>query len=306
MCTTELNMSLFTLLLLIVTSFAHTNPVVIESEVSSNRVSILFDRDIDTTVNACSVVEIYPSLFGYWEWQNNRELNFVGDSSISDTAVYVLNINTELKDAGGNAVGPTGFIFTGSKSISYTVRRSPLQWEDVSSWDVEADWRSGLRIFTIKPQIHSSRRFVMDVVFCWEHSYNGALRQDPGLFKYPHFITSASNEYKAAVNASGALYLIDMIYGQQYRRFIFLENLLYHALDVSDNGEVIIALSAGKGDTTNVVYLLSPAGEIMWAKEFLAQNHRDMVTDLRFMKAIDKFLIYFSGKIYCFKMQRVE
>ncbi|MGB7054755.1 MAG: hypothetical protein WBE28_05500, partial [bacterium] len=296
----------FTLLLLIVTNFAHANPVVIESEVSSNRVSILFDRDIDTTVNVCSVVEIYPSLFGYWEWQNNRELNFVGDSSISDTAVYVLNINSELKDTDGNTVGPTGFIFTGSRSISYTVRRSPLQWEDVSSWDVEADWRSGPRIYTIKPQIHSSRRSVMGVVFCWEHLYNGALRQDHGLFKYPHFTTSASKKYRAAVDASGTLYLVDMTYGQQYRRFIFPENILYHALDVSDKGEVIIALSASKVDTMSVIYLLNRAGEILWAKEFSAHNHSNIKTDLCFMNTADKFLIYTSGKIYCFKIQRVE
>jgi hypothetical protein len=277
-----------------------------EVEVDSNYVSILFDSDIDTTVSVYSTMEIYPDLSGYWKWHNNRQLNFIGHSFIPDTAVYVVNINAELKDTKNIAVGPTGFIFTGSKTISYVSRRSPLQWEDVSSWDVEADWRYGPRIYTIKPQIYSSYRSVVDVLFCWQHLYDGVLRQDHRSFKYPCFTTSASRKYKAAVDSIGSLYLIDVIYGAQYRRLVFPEHLFYRAVDVSDKGEVLIALSASEADTRSVVYLISPAGEILWAKDFLAQNHRNMMTDLRFINAIDKFLIYISGKIYCFKMHRKE
>ena len=288
------------------TILSQTNPVVIKVEAQSNRVSIAFNRDIDTSVNVYSAINIYPGLFGCWKWRNNRELDFIGDSFIPDTTVYVLNINSELKDISGKAVGPTGFIFTASRSISYNIRSLPPQWENVASWDVEIDWRSGLRVYTIKPKIHPSYKSVMDVVFCWNHIYDGTLRKNYVSPLYPHFITSASQKYKAAVDSSGALYLIDRIYGQQCRWFIFSKNQFYRTLDVSDKGEVLIALSTGKSDTMSEIYLLSPAGEILWNKKFFMRDHNDMMIDLSFINTADKFVVYIDGRVYCFKIQRVE
>lgn len=290
-----------------ITILSQTNPAVIKAEAQSNLVSIAFDRDIDTCVNVYSAITIYPGLFGCWKWRNNRELDFISDSFIPDTTVYVLNINSELKDISGNAVGPTGFIFTASKSISYNFRRVPPQWEgNLGSPDVEIDWGSGLKLYTIKSRIHSLYKSVIAVVFCWDHIYNGTLRTNYASPIYPHFITSASHIYKAAVDPSGALYLINRPHRQQYRWFIFPENQFYHALDVSNKGEVLIAISTSKADTMSEIYLLSPAAEIIWTKKFCMHNHNDMIIDLSFINTVDKFVLHIDGRVYCFKMQRVE
>ena len=286
---------------------SQTNPVAMKAEAQDNRVSITFNRDIDTCVNVFSAINLYPGLWGYWKWRNSRVLDFVSDSIIPDTIVYVLNINSELKDMNGNAVGPTGSIFTAPKSISYDIRRVPLEWEgDLGSPDVEIDWRSGLKVYTLKPKFGRSYKSVTDVVFCWDHIYTGTLRIDHASPIYPHFITSASQIYKAAVDASGALYLINRPYGHQYRWLIFPDNQFYHALDVSNKGEILVALSPSKDDTTCMIYLLSPAAEIIWIKKFCMRNRKTMMIDLSFVNTADRFVIHIDGRIYCFKMQRIE
>lgn len=281
-----------------------TNSAVEKIEAQDNRISIIFSVDIDTTTNVYSAISIFPGLFGFWRWCNNRELMFISDSLIPDTTVYILTISPELKDISGHSVGNGNAVFTVSKTISYTVKKLPLQWEAVAQWDVETDWIHGPKVYAIKPKIHASYQPVRDIVFCWEHIYRGPLRKNYGINSYPYFVSSTRQNYKAAVDSNGALYLIDKLYGLRYRWFIFSKNQLYRALDVSDEGEVLIALSSNDADTATTIYLIDPTGEIIWTKNFFMDNDNNRIFDLLFISNLDKFLIYNDGKVYCFKLIR--
>lgn len=281
-----------------------TNSAVEKVEAQDNHISIIFNVDVDTTTNVYSAISIFPDLFGYWRWRNNRELVFISDSLIPDTTVYILTISPELKDISSNVVGNVDLVFTVLKSISYTVQKIPLQWETVTQWDVETDWIHGPKVYTIKPKLHSSYQLVTGIVFCWDHIYHGPLRRDYAIHNYPYFVSSTRQNYKTAVDSNGALYLIDKLYGLRYRWFIFPENQLYRALDVSDKGEVLIALSSNVADTTTTIYLIDPAGKIIWTKIFFMYNDNNRIFDLCFINNLDKFLIYNDGKVYCFKLMR--
>lgn len=281
-----------------------TNSAVEKIEAQDNHISIIFNVDIDTTTNIYSAISIFPGLFGFWRWCNNRELVFISDSLIPDTTAYILTISPELKDISGNSVGNGNVVFTVLKSIYYTVKKIPLQWETVTQWDVETDWTHGPKVYTIKPKLHASYQPVTGIVFCWEHIYHGPLKKDYAIHNYPYFVSSTRQNYKAAVDSNGALYLIDKLYGLRYRWFIFSKNQLYRALDVSDKGEVLIALSSNVADTTTTIYLIDPTGEIIWTKKFFMDNDNNRIFALRFINDLDKFLIYNDGKVYCFKLAR--
>lgn len=281
-----------------------TNSAVEEIEAQDNHISIIFNADIDTTTNIYSKIGIFPGLFGFWRWRNNRELIFISDSLIPDTTVYILTISHELKDISGNAVGDVNFIFTVLKSMSYTVQKIPFHWEDVTQWDVENDWIHGPKVYTVKPKLRPFYRSIVEIVPCWEYIYHGSLSKNKRIYTYPHYVSSNRGTYKAAVDSNGALYLLDNVYGLRYRWFIFPENQFYRALDISDQGEVLVALSSNEADTTTTIYLINPAGEIVWVKKFFTRNDNDRTFDLCFISHLNKFLICSNGKAYCFKMVR--
>ncbi len=132
--------------------------------------------------------------------------------------------------------------------------------------------------------------------------YHGSLTSNKKIYTYPHYVSSSQRRYKAAVDSNGALYLLDNVYGLCYCWFIFLKNQYYRALDVSDKGEVLIALSTNPADTTTKVHLISPAGDVIWTKFFCV--HDDKIFDLCFINNLDKFLTCSNKKLYCFKMVR--
>jgi len=267
-----------------------------------NYISVLFDIPVDTTINIYSAIKIFPILSGQWQWNSLYELLFIPDSSIPDTTVYILRIPPILKDSAGNSIGNLDLLFTVSKPISYRVQQVPLEWEKVNQWDVETDWSSGPKVYNLKPKIHPSYQNITRVVFCWEHIYYGSLKNNNTRYCYPHFVSSNRQNYKASVDFNGFLYLIDIGYRLRYRWYIFPENQLYRDLDVSNNGEILVALSPNEADLTTTVYLVQPDGQFIWTKKFLMGN--DKIFELCFVDNLDEFLIYNNCKIYCFKILR--
>ncbi len=193
-------------------------------------------------------------------------------------------------------------VFTVKKSISYTVHEVPFQWEDAEDGEW-VDFVRGPSVYTLRPKLHPSYQPIRSVALYWEYLYHGSLTNDKRICSYPHYVSSSQRKYKAAVDSNGALYLLDNVYGLRYRWFIFPENHYYRALDVSDNGEVLIALSTNPADTITKVFLINPAGDIIWTRIFWVYDD-EKIFDLRFINTLDKFLIYSNKKLYCFKMLR--
>lgn len=115
---------------------------------------------------------------------------------------------------------------------------------------------------------------------------------------------SAQKNYKASVNSNGALYLGNLPFGMYYRWFAFPPNQFYRALDVSNNGEILIALSSMKTDISTMVYLIDSAGKIIWENRFFNPSCNNNAFEVRFVNQLDKFLIYDSKKLHCFKIIR--
>lgn len=285
---------------------ASSKPKISAIEIQDARVSIAFDTDMDTSVNPFTTIELYPGLFGYWEWHDPQRLDFVSNATVSDTTVYILNVHPGLRDAQGNALGPRGFIVTEPKIISYSIERVPLQWDDVSDPDVEIDWQTGLRIYTIKDRLHSSYPPAYGVACCWRHPFYGPLRENRPSPNYPHFVTSASRRYGASVDSTGALYLIDRYIRVQHRSYVLPTKQRVRSLDISDKGEVLVAMSASEDDTVMTAYLLDPAGRVAWVEHFAAHEGRDTRLDVSFVNAVDKFAIQVNAIMYCYSIQRAE
>lgn len=86
--------------------------------------------------------------------------------------------------------------------------RIPFVWEGNEHWDEEIDWKSGIKVYKLKPKLHPSYRHIKGVVFCWEHIFCCSLKPAKTKYLYPHFISSAHKNYKASVDLNGFLYLI--------------------------------------------------------------------------------------------------
>lgn len=293
-----------TLYLFILFLSLFSNPLcatVIEKiEGSDTLISIIFNVDIDTTINPDSTFEIFPSLSGKWSWHNLQKLLFIPDSSIPDTSVYILSVPSGLKDTDGNAIGNFDLVFTVAKKINYTLYKLPSQWEGNGQWEIEVDWMGAPNIYTLKPRLHPSYRRITEITFCWKRRYRGLLKNKND-FIYPHFVSSKRENYKVSVDSNGFLYLFDKAYGLKYRWYFFSEKQYYWDMDISNNGEILIATALNFGDQI-MVYLISPDGVVKWQEEFTKENDKNFA--LCFLNDPDKFLIYHNRKLFCFKILR--
>ncbi len=274
--------------------------VIEKIEGSDTLIAIIFNVDVDTTINPNSTFEIFPYLSGKWLWHNLQKLLFIPDSTIPDTSVYILSVPSSLKDAEGNAIGDFDLVFTVAKKIHYTLYKVPFQWEGNGQWEIEGDWLGALNIYTLKPRLHPSYRRITKVTFCWKRHYRGLLKNKTD-FIYPHFVSSKRENYKVSVDSNGFLYLFDKAYGLKYRWYFFLEKQYYWDIDVSNNGEILIATISNTGDQI-IVYLIRPDGVVEWREKFIKEDDKDFA--LCFLNKPDKFLIYHNRKLFCFKILR--
>lgn len=274
--------------------------VIEKIEGSDTLIAIIFNVDVDTTINPNSTFEIFPYLSGKWWWYNQQNLLFIPDSTIPDTSVYILSVPSSLKDAEGNAIGDFDLVFTVAKKIHYTLYKVPFQWEGNGQWEIEGNWMGTPNIYTLKPRLHPSYRKVIEILFCWKRLYRGSLKNKTD-FIYPHFVSSERQNYKVSADSNGFLYLHDKAYGLKYRWYFFPEKQYYWDIDVSNNGEILIATASNSGDEI-IVYLISPDGIVKWTKKFSKENNKSFA--LCFLNNPDKFLIYHNYKLFCFKILR--